>query len=91
MLFQYTIYCNISSRLSGLLYIQEIIKINKPNQAKSSHMATLKISTYIYLKHWKSLETTLITESNLLLAKRPFPIHTPSFLFVNVILILYFI
>ena len=54
-------------------------------------MATLKISTYIYLKHWKSLETTLITESNLLLAKRPFPIHTPSFLFVHVILILYFI
>ena len=39
----------------------------------------------MYLKHWKTLETTLTTEANYLPANPSLPIHPASSLLINVI------
>ena len=40
----------------------------------------------MYLKHWKTSETTLTMESNYLLPKVALPIHLASSLLINVML-----
>ena len=42
---------------------------------KASHRKNLRYSKYMYLKHWKTFETTLTAESKYLLAKIALLIH----------------
>ena len=61
--------------------------MNKPHQVKTSHRTTLRHSTYLYLKHWETLETILTMESNYLLVKLALPMHPASSFPISVVLI----
>ena len=60
--------------------------MKKVQQAKTNHGTNLRRSTCLYFKHWKTLKITLTIESNLL-EKLALPIHPPSSLLINAMLI----
>ena len=81
-------YCNIYQHLPKKFTLYSVNHKNeKPYQAKINHKATLIRSTFMYLKHWKTLETTLTKESNYLPANLTLPTHSASSFLINDMLV----
>ena len=59
--------------------------MKKSQKAKTNHRTNLRRSAYF--KHWKTLETTLTSESVYLLEKLALPTHPATSLLINVMLI----